>query len=145
MFKKFRDLAYLNKLIKRERKWCEEAPESAYSAMIAHMLELEAKGVFKAYPAYTHKTVNDFFVELVNKFRQTDWIRNSAAQQNKQMSEISDETLVMSAVFTQAIWSKDMTEDEALENTQNTVKVLVNMKLLPERALDDSDFEIRVV
>lgn len=145
MFKKYRDLAYLDKLINKHRKMCEQSPETGYSAVIAHMMHLEAEGVFKTYPAYTHNTVNNFFAECVNKFRQTNWIRTSAVQQNKQVSEISDETLVFSAVVAQAIFCKDMTEDQALDNLENTAKILVNMKLLPERALDDSELEIRVV
>lgn len=124
---------------------CEQSPETGYSAVIAHMLALEAQGVFKAYPAYTHKTVNDFFVECVNKFKQTNWIRNSAAEMNKTVADVKDETIVFSAVVSQAIWSGDMTQEEAFDNLENTAKVLVNMKLLPERALDESELEIRVV
>lgn len=147
MFKKYMDLAKINKIIAKQRKIAESNPDSGYSAIISAMLQNEAKGTYKSYPEYTRKVVNDFFAECVTKMRSTDIFRNSCIMDNKDPMEMSNDNVVICAVMLQAYICKDMTIEELkshLNNMENAIKIFVNMKLLPERCLNDCEFDMRV-
>lgn len=150
MFKKYMDLAKINKIIAKQRKLAESAPDTGYSAIISAMLENEAKGVFKNYPEYTRKLVNDFFVECCQKMRDTDlWVESTAKANQDAYDPMSssNDNLVFCAVIMQAMLCGDLSHNDAKElimNRENAIKVLVNMKLLPERCLNDCKFEMRV-
>ena len=72
MFSRFMNVAKINKVIAKQRKLAKENPDSGYSAIIAALLENEAKGTFKHYPAYLRKSINDFYVESIQAMKQTD-------------------------------------------------------------------------
>jgi hypothetical protein len=145
MFKKFMDLAQVNKIISKQRKVIATDPDTGYSAMISALLENEAKGTFKKYPEYTRNLVNNFFVECVQGFRQTEIFRLSLG--DKDPVTVSNDTVVFTAVVQQAVICNDLSFVDALQYNNdegNLVKVLVNLKLLPERCLNDTEFDMRV-
>ena len=140
------DLAKINKIIAKQRKLAQSNPESGYSAILSGILENEAKGTFKSYPEYSRKLVNNFFAECVQGFRQTELFRESCKNQADYLACAND-TVVLLAVLQQSIICGDLTVEEArLYNDDNAslVKVLVNIKLLPERCLNDCEFDMRV-
>jgi hypothetical protein len=145
MFKKFMDLAQVNKIISKQRKVIATDPDTGYSAMISALLENEAKGTFKKYPEYTRNLVNNFFVECVQGFRQTEIFRLSL--DDRDPLTVSNDTVVFTAVVQQAVICNDLSFVDALQYNNdegNLVKVLVNLKLLPERCLNDTKFDMRV-
>lgn len=145
MFKKYMDLAKINKIIAKQRKLAKTHPDTGYSAIISAMLENEAKGTFKSYPEYTRKLVNNFFAENVQGYRKTEIFRSSC--DNHDPMTVSNDTVIFIAVLTQAVICKDLTEQEArsyANDQDNIIKILVNMKLLPERCLNDCEFDMRV-
>jgi hypothetical protein len=145
MFKKFMDLAQVNKIISKQRKVIATDPDTGYSAMISALLENEAKGTFKKYPEYTRNLVNNFFVECVQGFRQTEIFRLSL--DDRDPLTVSNDTVVFTAVVQQAVICNDLSFVDALQYNNdegNLVKVLVNLKLLPERCLNDTEFDMRV-
>lgn len=147
MFKKYMDLAKINKIIAKQRKLAQSSPDGAgYTAPISAMLENEALGTFKNYPEYTRKVVNNFFVECVTKLRQSEAYRTSYHFDENDPLD-SNTNAIFCAVVTQAVICKDITLDDAKayeEDPKNGIKVLVNMKLLPERCLNDCEFDMRV-
>ena len=146
MFKKYMDLAKINKIIAKQRKLA-ATNDSGYTAIISAMLEHEAKGTFKTYPEYTRKVVNDFFAENVYKLKNTQFWADICASDGKKPEDSKNGTVVLFAVISQAVYCKDFTLDDAkayLTDIDNGIKVLVNMKLLPERCLNDCEFDMRV-
>lgn len=144
MFKKFMELAEINKTISMQRKLAQSNPETGWSAMLSFLLENEAKGTFKNYPKYTRNLVNNFFVECVNNFRQTEIFRINC--KNKDPMTVGNDYAVYVAVIMQAVMCQDLTKQEAerLDDNDNLIKVLVNLKLLPERCLNNTSFDMRV-
>jgi hypothetical protein len=139
------DLAQVNKIISKQRKVIATDPDTGYSAMISALLENEAKGTFKKYPEYTRNLVNNFFVECVQGFRQTEIFRLSL--DDRDPLTVSNDTVVFTAVVQQAVICNDLSFVDALQYNNdegNLVKVLVNLKLLPERCLNDTEFDMRV-
>jgi len=140
------DLAKINKIIAKQRKLAKSSPETGYSAVLSGILENEAKGTFKSYPEYSRKLVNDFFAECVQGFRHTEFFRKSNKDQGDDLTCAND-CVVYVAVLQQALICGDLTVEEAqLYNDDNDslLKVLVNLKLLPERCLNDCEFDMRV-
>lgn len=147
MFKKYMDLAKINKIIAKQRKLAEQYPDTGYSAIISAICENEAKGTFKSYPAYTHNVISNFFVEAVAKLRQAPSFQKICKENNMPVEEVPDGSVVYIAVLAQAFLSGNLSEQEAQEyetDIDNGIKVLVNMKLLPERCLNDCEFDMRV-
>jgi len=139
MFSRFMNVAKVNKIIAKHRKLAKSHPDTGYSAIISALLENEAKGTFKHYPEYLRKNINAFYVESINEFKQTE-IYNEAMRRSS-FTETNDYTAIMTAVSIQAFICNDLAGEEikSLANQDdNLVKVLVNMKLLPERFLNDN-------
>lgn len=147
MFKKYMDLAKINKIIAKQRKLAEQYPATGYTAIISAICENEAKGTFKSYPAYTHKVINNFFAEAVAKLRQNKIWQERCNKHNVRLADVSNDSIIYIAVLNQAWLSGNLTEQEAEayeRDIDNGIKVLVNMKLLPERCLFDCEFDMRV-
>ena len=140
MFSRFMNQVKLAKTINKMKKMAKDGDNATgYSAIIAACLEQETKGTFKAWPQYMKNSVNEFFQHGLTEFKKTEHIQELMREHNQ--TEISNFTLIVTAVCSQAIICKDMSIDETLEITdtgyQNMVKTLVNIKLLPERFLAD--------
>jgi hypothetical protein len=141
MFSRFMNQVKLNKMISKQRKWAVSEPNSGYSAIIASLLENEAKGTFTKWPVYMRNTINEYYKDSLAQYKQTEIVKESIKMANK--TDINEFTLVILAVSHQSVLSKDLPEKEVREliqdsNPDNLCKVLVNLKLLPARFLNDN-------
>jgi hypothetical protein len=147
MFSRFMNQVKLNKTISKQRKWAEVEPNTGYSAVIASLLENEAKGVFNNWPDYMRNTINEYYRYNLAQYKQTEFMQKTLESSNK--TDCNEFTLVLTAVMQQAYISKDLPYEEVVAmaqeaNPDNMCKVLVNIKLLPARFLND-DIESGVV
>jgi|APGre2960657404_1045060.scaffolds.fasta_scaffold03929_14 hypothetical protein len=137
MFSRFMNVVKINKIIAKQRKLAKSHPDTGYSAIISALLENEAKGTFKHYSEYMRKNVDAFYNECIEEMKKSDLFIE--AMRNAGHTETNDFTVVITAVSMQAFMCNDLKDEEirSLANdNDNLVKVLVNMKLLPERFLD---------
>lgn len=140
MFSRFMNQVKLNKAINKQRKWAQVEPDTGYSAIIASLLESEAKGVFTNWPDYMRNTINEYYKDSITKYKQTQFMKKTLEMSNK--TDCNEFSLVMTAVLQQAYLSKDLPYEEVVamakeSNPDNMCKVLVNIKLLPARFLND--------
>jgi|LakMenEpi03Aug12_release.lakeMendotaPanAssembly.Ray.scaffolds.fasta_scaffold250489_3 hypothetical protein len=140
MFSRFMNQVKLNKLINKQHKLAKQHPDSGYSAIIGAILEQEAKGTFIKWPVYMRNTLNEFYANILKEYEQTEIIQDSMKDNGH--TKTNEFTLVISAVSQQAIICKDLNQQEILQylennDVDNLCKVLVNMKLLPTRFLND--------
>lgn len=138
MFARFMNQAKLNKLIKKQKQIALTEPDTGYSAIISACLEEEAKGTFRNWPDYMKKSINEFYQFAIQEFGKTDCVQKSLKTQN--IAEANEITLVLTAVSVQALVCKDLSDEELRSITgdvNNLCKVFVNLKLLPERFLND--------
>lgn len=146
MFSRFMNVAKVNKIINKHRKLAKSDPDTGYSAIISALLENEAKGTFKHYPEYLRNNINAFYIESINEFKQTETYNEAMRRSN--FTETDDFTAIMTAVSIQAFICNDLSGEEIkslTETDDNLIKVLVNMKLLPERFLADNVVTDKIV
>ncbi len=130
----------LNKVISRQHKLAKQYPDTGYSAIIGAILEQEATGAFSKWPVYMRKTLNEFYVNILKEYEQTEIIQQSMKDNGH--TTINEFTLIISAVSQQAMICKDLNKDEIVSfidnnDVDNLCKVFVNLKLLPARFLND--------
>ena len=137
----------LNKVISKQHKLAKQYPDTGYSAIIGAVLEQEATGTFSKWPVYMRNTINEYYRYNLAQYKQTEFMQKTLESSNK--TDCNEFTLVLTAVMQQAYISKDLPYEEVVAmaqeaNPDNMCKVLVNIKLLPARFLND-DIESGVV
>jgi hypothetical protein len=125
MFKQLMSDFAFNRTIQKTRKLSKQNA----SAVVASLLETQAKKYFVGYKA---SVIDNLLKEVVNSI--TKEIRQSNMPGSD--GDLTFETVCLSAVACHAIIEQDVSEDFVETNTvSNQVKILVNLKLLPENFL----------
>lgn len=138
MFSDFMSSFKFSRTVNKIKKDAKNNPYSGYSSIISSCLESEAKGVFKNWPDTMKRQVNELYQFAIAEYEKTDVVQEQ--MRIHKQTEINTITLILGAVLVQAVACKDISVDDTLQDLDeidNLCKKLVNLKLVPERFLDD--------
>lgn len=126
------DFAF-SRVIEKHRKIAKSSPQNN-SAVIASLLETQA---LKYYSGNKAVIIDNLLTESINRLKVD--IKNTTAFIDSKYGEdeyLSNEAVCLSCATAHAVIQKDVEKDFFKStDTKNQVKILVNLKLLPERFL----------